>query len=438
MTAARLALVPIKVMDVEVSRPLADLRGLDGYGGVMALVRAHGVPLGCVEVPVLDSACSATALRRAILAGLSETLLAHLGECGTPRRRDALVGAPLHELVARPPTSYAGPWPSLTVAVCTRDRAADLAQSLDAIVRLDYPGVDILVVDNAPSDDATERLVRGTYPTVRYMREPRPGLDWARCRAVREARGDIVAFTDDDAIVEPDWAHALASAFATEGDDVMAVGGVTVPIELETDAQVHFERYGGFAGGFTRRRMRGDARRRARGVWRYVPMAQHFSGANMAFRRRVFDDIGLFDPALDVGTPTNGGGDQEMFLRVLMEGYAVLYEPRALVRHRHRRGYHQIRRQISGWGTGTYAILTRTALAYPATSWAVGLLALRGVWQQTRRLAASFVRPPGFPRVLFLVELHGSLVGPVRYWRSRRAAAETSRAFALGRADART
>ena len=50
-----------------------------------------------------------------------------------------------------------------------------------------------------------------------------------------------------------------------------------------------------------------------------------------------FDRIGAFDPALDVGTPTRGGGDLEMFFRVLKDGYALVYEPRAIVRHRHRR-----------------------------------------------------------------------------------------------------
>ena len=59
----------------------------------------------------------------------------------------------------------------------------------------------------------------------------------------------------------------------------------------------------------------------------------------MAYRKSVFDQIGFFDPALDVGTVTNGGGDLEMFFRVLKHGYTLVYEPKAIIRHRHRREY---------------------------------------------------------------------------------------------------
>ena len=69
------------------------------------------------------------------------------------------------------------------------------------------------------------------------------------------------------------------------------------------------------------------------------------TGANMAYRRSLFDKIGYFDPALDVGTATNGGGDLEMFFRVLKEGYVLVYEPRAVVRHRHRRSTHNCGRR---------------------------------------------------------------------------------------------
>lgn len=419
----------MKVLDVELGEPLPALRGLDGYGAVLAIVRWHGVPVGCVDVRVTDGVCSPAAQREAILRALTDDLLAFSHEVGSPVTESALRTTPFHELHLQAPSWYEGPWPSLTVAVCTRDRADDLAQSLDALVRLDYPDLDLVVVDNAPSTGATERLVRGRYPSIRYVTEPRPGLNWARARAVREARGEVIAFTDDDAVVESGWARALASAFALGGDGVMAAGGVTVPSELETDAQVYFERYGGFAPGFRRKVLRGAPNWGARGVWHYVPMAQHFSGANMAFRRRVFDEVGTFDPALDVGTPTNGGGDQEMFFRVLNAGYAAVYEPRALARHRHRREYAQLRRQISGWGTGSYALLTRIVVTSPEASWVVGLVAARGLWHQLHRIATSLVRPPGFPRSLMFTELRGALLGPLCYWRARRQAEATARAF---------
>ena len=80
----------------------------------------------------------------------------------------------------------------------------------DAIAQMSVPASEVLVVDNAPSSDATERLVREHYPGVRYVLEPRPGLDWARNRAIAEARSEIIAFTDDDVIVDRNWVSAIA------------------------------------------------------------------------------------------------------------------------------------------------------------------------------------------------------------------------------------
>ncbi len=104
----------------------------------------------------------------------------------------------------------------VTVAVCTRDRVTDLALCLDALIDFDYPALDLLVVDNAPDTDATARLVCHYHSRVRYLCEPRPGLDWARNRAVHEARGDILAFTDDDAVVDRGWVTALVRIFVED------------------------------------------------------------------------------------------------------------------------------------------------------------------------------------------------------------------------------
>jgi hypothetical protein len=118
-----------------------------------------------------------------------------------------------------------------------------------------------------------------------------------------------------------------------------------------------------------------------------------------------------------------------MLFRVLRGGFAIVYEPAAVVRHRHRREYDQLVRQISGWGTGYAAFLTRSALAHPSASLVYLLLGLRGLGHQLGRLAASVFRPPGFPRRLLLVEAAGMLAGPVRYWQARRSAAAIEKAF---------
>jgi hypothetical protein len=143
----------------------------------------------------------------------------------------------------------------------------------------------------------------------------------------------------------------------------------------------------------------------------------------MAYRRSVFADIGPFDPALDVGTVTNGGGDLEMFFRVLQAGHALAYEPSAVVRHRHRRDYAQLRRQITDFGIGFYAYLVRTGMAYPQLRFVISRLAFGWLWRRNvRRLLASLWQPWPFPRDLIVAELWGSLHGLGRYLKARRTA----------------
>jgi hypothetical protein len=120
-----------------------------------------------------------------------------------------------------------------------------------------------------------------------------------------------------------------------------------------------------------------------------------------------------------------------MFFRVLQEGYTLVYEPAALVRHRHRRDYAQLREQIANFGVGFYAYLVRTAMAYPQLRFAIARFALWWLWSRNvRRLALSLTRPWPYPRDLILAELWGSLRGLGRYPQARRTAAAIARTHA--------
>jgi len=219
-----------------------------------------------------------------------------------------------------------------------------------------------------------------------------------------EAQGEIIAYTDDDVVVDPRWVKGLAQVFA-ENSEVMAVTGLVVPYELESESQILFETYGGFGRGFERKwyQKAGD-----KIPWQWFGAGQFGTGANMAYRRCIFETIGFFDPALDVGTLTNGGGDLEMFIRVLKAGHKLVYEPKALIRHRHRREYEKLRKQISYNGIGLYALFTCLAIAYPDERpnifyigfWWIG-------WWHIRRLVLSWIYPQQFPRDLILAEFQG-------------------------------
>jgi len=313
--------------------------------------------------------------------------------------------------------SAAAGTPRMTIAVCTRDRPEALDRCLTSLAEAGGGEIEVIVVDNAPSDGATESLVGSRHPTTRYVREERPGLDRARNRAIAEARGPILAFTDDDVVVDPGWPAAILEVFA-EAPEVMAMTGQVEPLELVAEAQRHFEAYGGFRGADEPRVLRRGPETRGPELLRWA--TQCGTGANMAFRRIVFDEVGGFDPALDVGTPTAGGGDLDLFYRILRAGHPLRYEPRAVVRHRHRPDRSGLEAQIRGWGSGLVAFLARTARTFPSERGAVVRFGLRWWTHQAGRLLRAYVGSPGYPPRLILCELRGAAAGIGAYRRSER------------------
>jgi GT2 family glycosyltransferase len=206
-----------------------------------------------------------------------------------------------------------------------------------------------------------------------------------------------------------------------ENPDAMAVTGLVVPYELETEAQVLFEKNGGFGRGFERK-------------WYQVhtgcPMPWHLlvqpgmfgTGANMAYRRQLFSQIGGFDPALDVGTATNGGGDLEMFYRILKEGQVLVYEPAAIVRHRHRRDYAVLKKQITNNGS-VYAYLVCNALRYSDERWTLFKLGVK--WIQIwhfHNLINTLLGVGKLPLDLVLAEAYGCWTGLFTYQKACRMA----------------
>jgi GT2 family glycosyltransferase len=280
------------------------------------------------------------------------------------------------------------------------------------------------VVDNAPATDESHRLVQERFAEVRYVVEPRPGLNWARNRAIEAARGELIAFTDDDVVVDAEWTAALLAVF-TADPAVMAVTGLIVPLELETEAQVVFELMGGFGRGFNRSwyRLHPDPRQRN---WHHLGAGRFGAGANMAFRKTLFTAIGGFDPALDVGTGTEGGGDLEMFFRLVQEGHTLVYEPAALVRHGHRQSMEAVYRQLSTWGPAVTAYLTRSALRYSGLWRSVLPCALSWLVDgYIRPLLGSLTHRRQVPHTFLLTPLLRAVLGPWRYLHARR------RAYAL-------
>lgn len=355
------------------------LWGLEGFESLQLLVKNAGRPLANIRLPLGPGTAVLTA----------EELVEDLE--GRGLRRDHSVG--FVQTPSQPPVS---------VVVCTRDRPHALRRCLRALTKLEYHNHEVVVVDNASVGTETAEIVAAT--PFRYVREDRPGLDWARNRGIAESRGEIIAYVDDDAVVDPNWLAAIVLTF--EDPAVAVVTGLVLAAELTWPAQHVFEQYGGMGKGMRRRDLDGSR------MSSHDRVAAHAAGvgANMAFRRQTCDRVGAFDTALDVGTLSNGGGDLDIFHRVLVAGLKIRYEPAAFVWHYHRREMEQLRKQLynNGRAFGVYllkVLRTRTvprscAFRYALVSWFGGWLVVRLLKTATKR--------ERFPARLVLAELWGA------------------------------
>lgn len=418
---------PALVTDVDLAAPTVGLTLDARYRAVRALVRVHGRPIGYADIiaapgEVIDrerilAALDQEAAERAI-GHLIDDLTAHgvAVHAVHPHLADILdqmaaAGGCLH------PRRLGGPF--VTVAICTRDRAARLGAVLASIAAQTYQDIEILVVDSAPSNDATEQMVRASHSRVRYVREQQPGLDRARNRAISEARGAIIAFIDDDATADPRWVEGLIAAF--DAPEVMCVTGMVAPARLETAAQELFERFG-HTKGFHRLRF----------SLREPPPATHCfpykgylgAGCNSAFRRTVFNKIGLFDPRFDMGTPICGGGDHDMFARILRAGHTLVYTPDAVVFHDHIAEMSALIIKLGQYQQAYMAYLTKAMLNDRGRAPA---LLVHTIWHYLLRTSqglAAAIKQHDRPLALALSQAIGAWLGPLALYQAYRKIAD--------------
>ena len=417
---------PTRVLVIDLDQPMPLLAADDRYDSVLVVGTRGDIPCGAVNV---DLGPNAPAVAEQ-LASLFTTAVA-----------------------ASPPALPDAALPTITVVVPTIvGRREDLQLLLDGFAHVDYPHVEFLLVDNRrslPGDDPLPELMAGRS-RIRVIREVRPGISAARNAGISAAAGEIIAFTDDDVLVEPGWLRAIGSRFINE-PDLDAVTGLILPAEMETSAQIWFERYyGGFSGERTfspltlraapgPKWLRGSrtvvhdaAGNRVREFAVYGAGA-YGAGANMAFRRSTLLRLGTFDLALGTGTPARGGEDLGMLIQILWSGGAVGYEPAAVAHHRHRREVEELLHQLRGNGLGFTAMLTSLILSDRRHVLGLGsqlpLAGWRMLRQSLARIRGTKVGAAGsaddadielYPRHLVINELSGYPKGPLAYLRSRR------------------
>ncbi|MBP0113881.1 glycosyltransferase [Bradyrhizobium vignae] len=239
---------------------------------------------------------------------------------------------------------------SASVVICTRDRPDELKVCLSSLSKQSCAPSEIIVVDNASKNQRTREVA--VAAGVTYVREERPGLDIARNTGALRATGEIVAYTDDDVLLHPRWLECLVSAF--DAPEIGAVTGLVLPADLTTEAQRHFETYWGFNRGYSKK----DIDSAVFGSFRRHPFPswEIGAGASMAFRRNVFEKVGLFDERLGAGQ-AGCSEDSEYWYRLLANGYTCRYTPASVAFHFHRRTMEALGSQIYYYMRGHSAAL---------------------------------------------------------------------------------
>ena len=222
---------------------------------------------------------------------------------------------------ARPPTDCAPTGtPLMSIVITTRNRPLQLRRALRHVLANSVRAIEVLVVDQSDGD-ATWREVTEAYgddARVRYICDAGRGVARGRNLGLEHAAAALIAITDDDCLVPPDWIASLLHAFACHPEVAMLFGTVSAPPHDYRRLVVPVERL--------------DERRIEHGL---VGRAARLEGigAHMALRRALIEDIGGFDPRFGVGGARWSGEDYELHYRALYAGHAVLIEPDITVTH---------------------------------------------------------------------------------------------------------
>jgi GT2 family glycosyltransferase len=423
--------LPWKIVHVPVRKPLPGLSAEPGCGGLFVVFWCDDLPVGQLLIPSallpLTPSQLAAAAPSAIASAIGNRLVRTAfplfaypqaeASPSTYLTRLLDLERPLEACAKLAPAATTERAPFISVVICTRNRPDALRKCLSSIRGLSPRPSEILVVDNDPSSGLT-RATTAAFQEVRYVPETRPGLSAARNTGIRRCAGDIIAFTDDDAMVHPGWVGVLRAIFDDPG--IIAATGLVLPAELATQAQFMFQ------GEYPWDYRAWEFDERFFRSWHRVgvPAWRLGAGANMAFRREAFDRVGVFDERLGAGA-AGCSEDTELWYRLLAEGYRCRYEPAAVVFHTYRSDLKQLSDQTFSYMRGHVAALFfqfdryrhwgnlyRALLALPFRFLALAFRALK----QTILIQDAGADPPSVP---LGPQIRGALAGYGYYLRYR-------------------
>lgn len=416
-----------KIVMIDLEQPLpAEIPHADNYDTVWAIVLRHQIPVGQVEIGNKRTPVLALQLRSEIIRQLGDVLLggqnaqsAHLTistNCQPKLTATQWFEKPDLEAFLQGLEPQPGRTFFISVVVCTRDRPEDLRMCLETLVQLEAGRhrVELIVVDNNPASGRT-KAVADDFPQVRYEMETRPGVAYGRNKGFASAQGDIVAYIDDDVRVPPHWPSRILAPFADPR--VMCVSGLVLPLEMESESQEMFEKYGALGRGYAPRIF--DRQFFNHSTKHVVCTWDLGSTANVAIRKAVLADSGMFDETLGPGQPTGVGEDIYTFYRILKAGHVCYYEPAAYVWHKHRTSMAALRKQLYQYSKGHTSYQLRTLFtdgdrrAVRQLLWDLPRWHVARIWRIFRGQEVYLPR-------LVALEIWGNLVGFWAFWQAVR------------------
>jgi glycosyltransferase involved in cell wall biosynthesis len=265
--------------------------------------------------------------------------------------------------------------PAISAIICTRNRPDLIGQAVASVLGNTFSGFELIIVDQSDTDDTRQALSDVLADErLRYIHTNRVGLSSAYNTGIARATAPILAFTDDDCVVPPDWLEKVHGEFSRHADIGLLYGQVNIPASLRESAGV----------------VPALPIKSPRRISRRTGFFVYGMGANFAARRDLLMRLGGFDEVLGGGGPLRSSQDFDLQYRVYRAGATTYLSPLVQVDHYGHRSDQQWPATLLAYGIGDGAFYMKHArCGDPLATW---LLARRFTGQAGRLFAKKLLR----------------------------------------------